>query len=424
MKAKLLTLVLLIGIQHSLLKAGDKHAAILVQLESLNKFWKGKQLNGPVAISQTTFTEVEIIQLHLRLVEAELRSRPQSHLSAEQRQLRSRSLDVLHAYQTRGVFPKNLYHTERTPYFVDDFGTACAVGQLIIASGNGDLASKIRKENNNGYIHELADQYPSIGKWAAEHGFTLDELAWIQPCYCTAIYPGTVNVTCHGGFDGYFVPDAISLKAKGMQYYRWNNSAWDAMMMMCGGCNFPAGSYKCTVTDSADVAHDFFAVLTQPDAINISLASKVVNCTATLVAGASGGSPPYTYLWSDNTVGNKAVMACGSPYNVKVTDQNGCVAYHVFTVSAVTDIQESGSSGTRIYPSVVSEDLHISAGDEYREGSGMVNVTNIAGRKVAQFVLTGRDHTWSVAGLQDGIYFLEITDGARIHIEKFIKITP
>jgi hypothetical protein len=45
------------------------------------------------------------------------------------------------------------------------------------------VVDKINFENNYAYIAELAAQYPELGAWARENGFSLDELAWIQPEY-------------------------------------------------------------------------------------------------------------------------------------------------------------------------------------------------------------------------------------------------
>ena len=82
------------------------------------------------------------------------------------------------------IFPKNINQKNRIPVFVDVVGTRCAVGELIFQSGNSNLVKTINKEKNNGYLFELSEQYREIKLWANENGFTLDELALIQPLYC------------------------------------------------------------------------------------------------------------------------------------------------------------------------------------------------------------------------------------------------
>ncbi len=56
-----------------------------------------------------------------------------------------------------------------------------------------ELVERIRTENNYAYIHELT-KYDKLRKWAKEYGFTIDELAWIQPAYSP-----TFNTVGNGG---------------------------------------------------------------------------------------------------------------------------------------------------------------------------------------------------------------------------------
>src|SRR5437868_3411237 len=101
------------------------------QLENVNRCWKSKPDDAALLKQHSFKSDVELIQLHLLLVEKNLSNAPATGLTAIQLANRSECLDILHAYWTKGVFPINLYHAKRTPYFIDHVGTACAVGQLI-----------------------------------------------------------------------------------------------------------------------------------------------------------------------------------------------------------------------------------------------------------------------------------------------------
>jgi antitoxin component YwqK of YwqJK toxin-antitoxin module len=152
------------------------------QLCELNSEWK--KMNPPaVLLEPCTFSsDKELIQKHLLLVEQYLRAKQTTGLTKEQKTQRERNLDVLHAYAVAGIFPENSFHTQkRTPYFIDIHGNACAVGYLIIQSGNVDLAQRISIENNYAYLKDIKTE--GLSDWQFRSGLSPDELAWIQPSY-------------------------------------------------------------------------------------------------------------------------------------------------------------------------------------------------------------------------------------------------
>lgn len=161
----------------------DTQAPLYEHLVEINREWlkitPEKQL-----LMQTAFPNDQArIATHLRLVEQILRQRHYPAFDANQRANRLRHLDALHGYHKTGIFPANHYHLERRPYFSDNNQVLCAVGYLLWADGQQELVNRINRENNYGYLFDLARQYPEIEAWATENGFTLDELAWIQPAY-------------------------------------------------------------------------------------------------------------------------------------------------------------------------------------------------------------------------------------------------
>lgn len=127
-------------------------------------------------------TDNERIKCHLSLVLKTLENRAVNHLSVLQMQKRKEHLAMLKKYIEIGIFPTNHYHSHRQPYFVDNFGVHCAVGFLLEQDGQTDFVTKIRQNDNYAYIRELT-KYSTLTIWAKENGFTLDELAWIQPTY-------------------------------------------------------------------------------------------------------------------------------------------------------------------------------------------------------------------------------------------------
>ncbi len=156
---------------------------LIDHLTEVNKEWSRQSVDLPDLQILTRFdNDRQRIQTHLRLVEKILREKKTPGLTPAQKINRLLRLDELRTYWQDGVFPQNTFHPTRQPYFIDMHGTACAVGYLMLQSDSGQTAYRISKENNYAYVRELTG-YPELLEWAEVNGFTVDELAWIQPGY-------------------------------------------------------------------------------------------------------------------------------------------------------------------------------------------------------------------------------------------------
>src|SRR5690606_32491331 len=162
--------------------ARNTEMTLFEKLADVNTEWLKHRFDDVELQQKILFENDEaLIQTHLLWVEKKLRNANTSHLNIEQKQNRKHYLDILKEYAHAGKFPQNTFHQERTPYFIDIYGTACAVGYLVLHSDAAAFVHKISAENNFAYICQMP--YKEIHIWAAQNGFTVDELAWIQPGY-------------------------------------------------------------------------------------------------------------------------------------------------------------------------------------------------------------------------------------------------
>ncbi len=189
------TIFTLLGIFFSLACATGH--PVYDKLRTVNQYWSAQQ--------DITFADLPVhgaysrqgwIQLHLSLVETTLRKRSTSGLTEAQRRNRARCLDYLHSYWQEARFPQNEDYNYRTPIFIDRHDNFCAVGYLVKSSGYEEVSRKIAAQTNLAYVHEM--NYPELTAWAEAHGFTKDELAWIQPGYP----PEVVAMSIGKGTDG------------------------------------------------------------------------------------------------------------------------------------------------------------------------------------------------------------------------------
>ncbi len=121
------------------------------------------------------------MHVHLQYVHDWLASRSATSPVLEGR--RSELLGYLTEYIAKGTTPKNTYVSRRNPVFIDRDGTICAVGYLIERSVGRALPETIAAQHRLDYLEDIAAAMPEVASWVATSGFTLDELASIQPGY-------------------------------------------------------------------------------------------------------------------------------------------------------------------------------------------------------------------------------------------------
>ncbi len=176
---------------------GFSNSRVFNKLADVNKCWHEQQDVQPAALAAPmSHGEYDWIRQHLMLVEQTLRNRSTAHLTAAQQAKREQALDHLNSYWRQGNFPVNDAYAFRTPIFIDKYDNFCAVGYLVKATGYEQVSRKIAAHTNLAYVKEM--NYPELNSWASEYGFSVDELAWIQPGYPPAERADAVG----GGTDG------------------------------------------------------------------------------------------------------------------------------------------------------------------------------------------------------------------------------
>lgn len=164
----------------------------------------------------------------------------------------------------------------------------------------------------------------------------------LTPVSCNGGANGAITVTGTGGTPGYT--------------YSW--SPGSAVTPTISGLS--AGTYTVIVNDLNNCPATISVTVTEPSTLLSAFSSSsnpsCFNSTnGTITVSATGGTIPYSYLWSDGQTGSTAVNLVTGTYSVTVTDANGCVTTDNMLLTQPTQVITSagpndticlGSSGT------------------------------------------------------------------------------
>ncbi len=117
---------------------------------------------------------------HLSRVLSELETRDTAHLTPAQRARRVAALRHLRAYAVRGQFPLNTELPQfDLPYFIDAYGTRCALAYVVDQTGNATLTRRLADLDNHAWVADLLDD-SDLTLWLRRHGMSATEAAYIQ----------------------------------------------------------------------------------------------------------------------------------------------------------------------------------------------------------------------------------------------------
>jgi gliding motility-associated-like protein len=142
------------------------------------------------------------------------------------------------------------------------------------------------------------------------------------------------NITCHGLDDGriQLIPGANA----GTYTYHWSNGSSATSID-----HLEPGSYCVTITNENICEKEKCFDINEPDPISILISKFNVSCNnkdlGNAFAQASGGSPPYTYQWSNDSTTNMIDSLEIGHYSVTIMDSNKCEAYQNVIIERMPD---------------------------------------------------------------------------------------
>lgn len=167
-----------------------------------------------------------------------------------------------------------------------------------------------------------------------------------QPPVLTANISTQTNVSCNGNNNG----SATVAAAGGTPgyIYSWSNGQTNAT-----ATGLWSTTYSITVTDNNNCSAQTTVTITQPLLLTANISSQTnVLCNGQSTGNAtvltSGGSPTYTYSWSNGQTTVTANNLAANTYSVTVTDNNNCSVQTTVTITQPPVLTTSISAQTNV----------------------------------------------------------------------------
>ncbi len=150
------------------------------------------------------------------------------------------------------------------------------------------------------------------------------EVAKVRPS-CNDSQNGALQVVASGGAGDYA--------------YSWSNGATGNNLSDIG-----EGRYTLTISDQNGCQLTDEVFLYAPDPIGYAIISNIPpSCgetnDASITIKGTGGTPPYTYLWSSNIEGPVLKNVSAGDYEVVITDSRGCNSTEILTVETTAPLE-------------------------------------------------------------------------------------
>ncbi len=213
-----------------------------------------------------------------------------------------------------------------------------------------------------------------------------------EPSVITSTISGT-DVNCNGGNTG---TAAINVSGGTPGYsYNWLPTGGTT----ANATGLTAGTYTCNIIDVNGCTHSETITITEPTAIVATASSTGATCAggsdATAMIMATGGTPGYTFSWSNGDTSATADSLFAGPYSCTVTDANGCSIIQQVIISQAS-------------PIVIT--LNVINATSCGGNEGSIDATVTGGTSPFTYSWSSGQPTEDIFALTFGSYVLTVTD--------------
>lgn len=225
-----------------------------------------------------------------------------------------------------------------------------------------------------------------------------------------------VNPTCNGDKNGKLLILDSTGMATNTYFYNGNSVSGKEINNVGAGIH----TLEVKLQDGSSVFFD--AQLSEPKKITATT-TYPTNFAATVTG--QGGTPPYTYTWSNGKTGGAQTGLAAGTYGITITDKNGCkLEEYAVKINANGSGGSGGSNianaslmNNTLFPNIVSYGEYIEVND--MNSPLKVEIYDMSSKLIKNLSLTPDNpkFTWDIK--TQGLYFVKLTNSkGGEHIQK------
>lgn len=219
---------------------------------------------------------------------------------------------------------------------------------------------------------------------------------------CLGDSTGSIDLVVSGGTPGYS--------------YAWNNG--DTIEDRTG---LNASVFIVLVSDANGCAGADTIILTNPTAISAtgSVTDDTGSNNGAIDLTVAGGTPGYTFLWSNGATTEDISGLAAGTYSVTITDNNGCTSTQTFTVDLGIGIGNPLENGFVAYPNPFQKGFTVEFNTASIEPKALT-IIDMQGRILWMDSNVVSTKLQVTVDLPQGVYFLTVKQGTSTETLKLL----
>ncbi len=276
--------------------------------------------------------------------------------------------------------------------------------------------------------HDSGDNFP-IGSTTVTYT-TTDDGGNTATCSFVVTVTSDLDVTvvdstgslCWNNSTG--TAQAVATGGAGMYTYQWTNGETGSLATALSG-----GDHTVTVTDSVGctATDDVFIPSPLPMNLSANVTDETFGNDGSIDLSVTGGTPGYTYDWSNGETTQDLFNLISGTYSVVVTDTNGCQDSLTVFVGSTVGIPDVDGLNVflDLHPNPNSGLFTVRFTGDWK-GEIDLSIVDSKGKLIFSDITTSEEIELNVSGrLEYGVYYLDVIDSEDNRIvRRFVVAEP